>query len=112
MFLRVTGSLPVEKECWLLHAVVDALEVVVLELLPLSHDADCVRVFASFVGVLEDGDVVCWLDDLGSGGWVVPLELGACQVLHDLRLCDLGIKDGHLSTISSQALQANTCQPL
>ena len=101
----VHGS-PIKAEGGLHHAVVDLLEVDSLEFVPLCQDAEGMGALAGLIGVCQDGVVVGLRHFSPLSIGVVPLKLGAVQVLHDLSGRHFGVIDCKLCPIRCQTLQA------
>lgn len=88
----------VEEEGGLGHGFVDAAVVVRLELIPLGHGGDGVRVLGGLVRVLVERQQLMQLRVRG-GAHALVLEL-VQQVL----LLDLGVVDGHARALVQQVL--------
>ena len=73
----------VKDESRLHHAVIDALVVILLELIPLCEDCKAMCILTGCVGVLRNRDRVGLLG-LAGLAWVVPLKLGSSQVCENL----------------------------
>ena len=78
----------VKDESRLHHAVIDALVVILLELIPLCEDCKAMCILTGCVGVLRNCDRVGLLG-LAGLAWVVPLKLGGSQVCENLVSGDL-----------------------